>query len=686
MKKAFAVICMAIALCSPSKALPENTTTSDGKEKGCGVIPVSSASFKKNSAAVGMCDKSKNHIVVRDPKNKHHTILIQVSESGLTVVDVGSGDLKHHKSYHLDFKTGVIMVLGEDNHEKGGRVSPKDSEEYLAAIREMLSVVDSAYNMATDDQKSGIQQVADYLKTIESQFVTPIAAADPWRARTDTQSWNDSRAITGVEVDSANNQLILHANFDANAPQYGKGEVYIYASDIPELGQGQLDITSQKLVMEVFIPQGFITDPKSPDSLRLFVKSGDSWEAVYGIWRKVDYEDEGTWVTMEFNPTADPASWKDAHFDPTKVWELGISITKGSGTYAGDGIKIRNVRVEAGEAVSIKPPTVIDTPPAGMQDFINFSGRNLNFNEYNYGWCVGEFPAIWGQGEDGGFSNPQVKEKLRQSLLELKSQGITTVRLMALFGDLRTGILQDANGNFIYDKKGNLQFDSKVYADVKAFLDVLHETGMKAVVGLFDFRVADDISREGPRDASWAVGEHPEIFTDAKTQNAMVKLFGQFFAKVYSRNFVNYSVNDVVAFWEVMNEPESVCAADFSQVIDFHDRFFNLIRANAPGAKVTTSSLSLDSAYRFWKDKVDVISVHHYPDIESLQLDKSVGNYGFGNKPVIWTEFGDRNLTIPDVLTNIYASGAKGILFWQDSYYQFSATDYQSWVNAHLTK
>jgi len=166
----------------------------------------------------------------------------------------------------------------------------------------------------------------------------------------------------------------------------------------------------------------------------------------------------------------------------------------------------------------------------------------------------------------------------------------------------------------------------------------------------------------------------------------MVKLFGQFFAKVYSRNFVNYSVNDVVAFWEVMNEPESVCAADFSQVIDFHDRFFNLIRANAPGAKVTTSSLSLDSAYRFWKDKVDVISVHHYPDIESLQLDKSVGNYGFGNKPVIWTEFGDRNLTIPDVLTNIYASGAKGILFWQDSYYQFSATDYQSWVNAHLTK
>jgi hypothetical protein len=91
----------------------------------------------------------------------------------------------------------------------------------------------------------------------------------------------------------------------------------------------------------------------------------------------------------------------------------------------------------------------------------------------------------------------------------------------------------------------------------------------------------------------------------------------------------------------------------------------------------------VDSAFRFWKDKVDVISVHHYPNIERLNLSQPVGTYGFGNKPVYITEFGDLNVRIDDALSGIYASGAQGLLFWEDSYYQFSEDEYQTWLVAH---
>ncbi|MEA3328951.1 MAG: hypothetical protein U9Q08_04405 [Candidatus Omnitrophota bacterium] len=518
-------------------------------------------------------------------------------------------------------------------------------------------------------------------------YSIPITAN--WQARTDEEEWNNSRGITGLEVDSENNQLILQADltWDTSKPHQGKGELYIYISDISGIEEGEIDINGKKIVMEVFIPEGFINNPGSPEHLRLFLKSGDNWEKVYSVWKKLDYNTEGKWITMEFDPMADPASWKDVGFDPSRVWELGLVITKGSGEYSGDGLRIRNIRIETTEPVVIEKPVITETPAIGISDFIDFSGRNLNFDEYNYGWCVGEFPVIWGEGVDGGFSNPTQRTKLKNALLELKSKGISTVRLMALFGDLRTGILQDEEGNFIYDTEGNLQFDSKVYDDIRAFLDVLNETGIKAIISLFDFRIADAIKEEGERDSTWLVGEHPEIFTDSVCQDAFVSLFAELFSDIYSHEDefagIGYDINDVVLFWEVMNEPESVCAVDFSEVLEFHDRFFSLIRNNAPGTKVTTSSLSVDNAFRFWKDKVDVMSIHHYSNIESIDLSESIGNYGFGDKPVYWTEFGDFDISIAEALDNIYNSGSSGLLFWKDNYYPFSEDDYQAWVEAN---
>jgi len=622
---------------------------------------------------------------VVDPQEKERRVYIRVAAGSLSVSAFSPEDPRRCSFAQLDLNSGKILLIDPKALEDViQRIQPSQAQDYLEAIRLMLGAVNTAYDIGTSLQKGQIEPIRGYLQAIESRFVTPIPASAHWQVRTADQPWNDSRGITSSSVDTGKNELVLQADLDASRALYGKGEVYIYPGDIPELGQPELDMKAKRLAMEVFIPAGFVGDPKNPEHLRLFAKSGDNWQSCYGIWRKIGYADEGTWVAVELNPARDPASWRDADFNPVRIWEFGLAFNKGSGRYQGDGLRIRNVMIEAGRESDMQPPVVTDTPPVDILQFVGSSGRNLNFDEYNYGWCVGEFPSIWGTGQAQGFSTPAGSQKLRQGLLDLKSKGIKTVRLMALFGDLRTGILQDSNGNFIFDRRGNLQFDGKVYADVKAFFDLLHETGMKAAVGLFDFRIADDISREGTRDASWAVGEHPELLTDRKAQNALVRLFSGFFAKIYAKGFLAYSPNEVVSFWEVMNEPEAVCAADFARVASFHDRFFDLIRRNAPGAKVTTSSLSVDSAFRFWKDKVDVISVHRYPNIERLDPSKPVGAYGFGSKPVVFTEFGDVDMRIDDALSDIYASGAGGLLFWEDSYYQFSEDEYQAWLAAHL--
>ncbi len=698
MKKTTVITFLSILLLSVSGAVFSEDSPNPSEGDSSGVMPVSSDKQTTAVAEAIITAEKKDAeegpywgetpesvwLWVVDPNNKGRRVFIRSSGNNLIVIAFDPQNTSRFSYARLDLQSGEILAVDPKAlQEVTQHVQPAEAEDYLGAIRAMLAAVNTAYTIGNSAQKAQVEPIKDYLQMIESYFVTPVPVSANWQARTADQSWNDSRGITAVWADIGKAELILQADFDANRASYGKGEVYIYPGDIPGLGQTELNMEGKKLVMEIFIPEGFINDPKNPEHLRLFMKSGDNWELVYGIWRKVDYEDEGTWVTMELNPAVDPASWRDANFNPARVWEFGVAFNKGSGQYQGDGLRIRNIRIEAGQESDIQPPAVTDTPPVAISEFIDSSGRNLNFDEYNYGWCVGEFPPIWGEGQAQGFSTPEGREKLRQGLLDLKSKGIDTVRLMALFGDLRTGIIQDENGNFIFNKRGNLQFDSQVYADVKAFFDVLHETGMQAVVGLFDFRIADDINREGLRNGSWAVGEHPEVLTDRKTQNALVRLFSEFFAKIYADGFVAYDLNDVVLFWEVMNEPESVCAVDFDRVISFHDRFFDLVRKNAPGAKVTTSSLSVDSAFRFWKDKVDVISVHHYPDIERLTLSQPVGTYGFGDKPVFFTEFGDLNVSIPDALNGIYASGAQGLLFWEDSYYHFSEDAYQSWLAAH---
>lgn len=622
-------------------------------------------------------------IWVEEQGNPYHRVGIIATTHELTLINQFARSMSF---YRLNLRTGAIRII---NRRWGSQtilemITANDGGKYADRIAEMLDVNDLALSYANSLQKEQVQPIRDYIKSIESRFCIDIPVTAFWRARVDDVWWNDSRGITGVTSDAVNNQLVLYSMLDTAVNNYRKGEAYIYSSDIKAIGATEFDMAGSKLILDVFIPSGFVADAKSPDSLRLFMKSSDNWAPVYGIWRKVAYSDEGAWQTMEFDPMAQPASWKNKDFDITRIREMGLVFTKGSGSYYGGELRLKDIRIRITQPVTIEEPVVTLTPPVDTEDFINASGRNLSFDEVNYGWCVGKFPVIWGSGEDGGFSNPAVRERFRERLLYLKSKGISTVRLMALFADLRTGIAQDAEGNFIYNARRQLQFDDKVYPDVKAFLDILYETGMKGVVCLFDFRVADRIQREGPRSASYLVGEHAEIFNDPDAQDAFVCLFRDFFKTIYTPGFLDYDINNVVRFWEIMNEPESVCAAKFNKVKDFHDRFFALIRAQSPAAIVTTSSLTLDAAFRFWKQDMDVISVHHYPDIESLNFSEPVGGYGFGNKPVYWTEFGDRNLSIALALDGIYSSGASSLLFWKDDWYTFNEDEYQAWVNARL--
>ncbi|MBI2093977.1 MAG: hypothetical protein HYT88_04570, partial [Candidatus Omnitrophica bacterium] len=272
-------------------------------------------------------------------------------------------------------------------------------------------------------------------------------------------------------------------------------------------------------------------------------------------------------------------------------------------------------------------------------------------------------------------------------LQQMKADGIRTIRIMSLFADLRSGIRQDAQGNFLLDAQGQLQWDSKAMDDLVAFFEELESAGIKVVPALLDFRLVDGIATESTPGESWAVGEHPELFTDPAMQEKAVALFGDLFHRLYDPNdaqFGRFNLRQLIPLWQVMNEPESATGVSFPQVQSFINRFIDTIHAQASGAKVSVASTSRDNAFRLWADRMDVVSVNYYSKFDSEPLDENAGHFGFGDKPVFMTEMGGGGThTLSSTLLTLQRNGYAGGLFWSDSEYPFDQAAYKQWVQAN---
>ncbi|MCX7917475.1 MAG: hypothetical protein N2589_05040 [bacterium] len=286
-------------------------------------------------------------------------------------------------------------------------------------------------------------------------------------------------------------------------------------------------------------------------------------------------------------------------------------------------------------------------------DFVINSGINLPW--LNYGWDIGRNP--WNK-EHGGFSSN--KEVLFQKFKFFKEIGVNIVRVF-LFCDLRSGIILDEKGKYVFDKY--------VYKDFGALIDVAEKTNIKILPVLFDYTIADGVIEEN----NIKVGEYPEIFYDIDQQIKLVKLFEEFFKKVDTKNLI-YG-------WDIINEPENLKIED-EKVEKFILSFINLLRKYRKKEKITIGSISRIYLNNYRKFNIDFYQFHYYDSFENMSF-LDYHNYNLLlDKPVIIGELESSN--IMKKLTKLWENGYKGVLIWPDEEFLKEGWKFfKSWIDVH---
>ncbi|MCM8801764.1 MAG: hypothetical protein NC827_00410 [Candidatus Omnitrophica bacterium] len=286
-------------------------------------------------------------------------------------------------------------------------------------------------------------------------------------------------------------------------------------------------------------------------------------------------------------------------------------------------------------------------------DFIFNSGINLPW--INYGWDIGRNP--WGN-KHGGFSSN--KEILIEKFNFFKKIGAKVVRVF-LFCDLRSGV--------IFNEKGKFVFDNYVYKDFSTLIEVAEKTGLKILPVIFDYTIADGVFEEN----GIRVGEYPEIFNNINLQKKLLSLFAEFFEKIDTKN--------VVYGWDIINEPEHL-KIENSKIDHFISGFIKLIRKYRKKERITVGVFSRVQLNYYKKFNLDFYQFHYYDSFEN----NSYLNYHFYDllleKPVIVGEI--EATDIIDKLTKIWKNGYKGVLVWPNE--KFLSDEwifYKVWIDVH---
>ncbi|MBU1852100.1 MAG: TolC family protein, partial [Candidatus Omnitrophica bacterium] len=489
--------------------------------------------------------------------------------------------------------------------------------------------------------------------------VSPQVVSIPVDAGWKAQTYENSRGIEEVKVDLDNSQLVLQTNLIDGHPNNSQGEVLLdfrYA-DFPGLAktpEGFVDMTDTRFTLLVNVPEGYIeTNSGASHMVQLFFKSGADWKNLYA--KKVNLTVPG-WFKLVADPGNDPVDSQDPDFNWREVVAVGFKLEAPGADYMGE-FYLKEMKLK----------TVLPSKPVQINEFILRSGRNLSWDEVNYGWCLGRNP--WG-GAHGGFSSVEGRQKLRDAFTEIKAAEGNTARTF-LFGDFRTALIYDANGVPV-------AFDDKVYPDMRALLEEAQNMGISLIVSLIDFMVADGVSDVN----GVMVGEHPEFFTDQDVQDGLFVLLEQFVT-----DFCGHPNIEIV---ETMNEPEHAGAVNFSLVRDFNRRLIDLVHTHAPNKAVTVGSNNRTNAIGIWESQLsqgDVVTFHWYPHMESiLPFEYSLSSFDADDKPVLLTEVGATSSEdIPRFMTTDYAENHhSGILFWNGDGYGWDDSAYKGWVDEHV--
>ncbi|MGB2662014.1 MAG: hypothetical protein WBD04_06490 [Candidatus Omnitrophota bacterium] len=326
------------------------------------------------------------------------------------------------------------------------------------------------------------------------------------------------------------------------------------------------------------------------------------------------------------------------NYDPS--WNPTVEFV-----YYPDGTLERTDHAQGGS-----PETMIP----GWKDFQR--GANLPWG--NYGFDIG----LGANGESHeGFSTPAKRAELLRKLSPWKGGYVRVF----LFCDLRSGITFDGSGMPTgFTKTGSI---NHVFDDMDALVEAAEMLGIKLFAVLLDRTVADGVLDE----SGYPVGEHPDLITDPAKRAALLTLIADFVRR--------YANNDVIAAWDVMNEP-SICVEKtgitIPQIEAFLAAIVDMIRIEDPNTKVTVGAKNRGTASYWTGLDLHFYSIHYYDYMSAdYPLDEAVSM----DKPVIYTEVEPTNILWK--IKQIYEeSEAEGAFFWEDAVFVIpNAQDIHGW-------
>jgi hypothetical protein len=276
---------------------------------------------------------------------------------------------------------------------------------------------------------------------------------------------------------------------------------------------------------------------------------------------------------------------------------------------------------------------------------------------------------------EGGLSaRPAALHRLERTLAFLKDDGIPIVRVFVLC-DGRSGIQYDSSGL-------PTGLDHACLSDLDALMTAARRYDVRVMPALFDFHLCSPFQLlDGVQ-----IGGRAQLIADPDGRSALLE-------NVLTPLLRRYGDDDVVAAWDVFNEPEW-CLATLSESgsagMDALQEFLHLtvqcVRASAR-QPVTVGSAGLWQLDLVRPLGLDFYQVHWYERFGWSALERPVEALGL-DRPVILGEFSGRaaQWAVADVLEAAERSGYRGALVWsvlaEDDQSEYSP-EIVSWIRAH---
>jgi len=433
-----------------------------------------------------------------------------------------------------------------------------------------------------------------------------------WQA----QDYPGNESIRSVKLNMEEKRLELSTHFIGGDNHYSAGEVYLDFRYLQGLGGKFLDFSDTGIYVSLEVPGGTYAKKFKFGSVQVFVKDNQGL-SQYGTWTNISTVEKcGAFLSPKIGQVE--LGYTDEGFNPSKIKIIGVKFEIEEGLMYDGKIYIKEIKIEPSINLKALLPASVLPPKLTRKGYIELKTDGLyvdgkkqfvvggNWQIIDYGQNFGA--TAWYPSGNGVSKHPNF---VRINLGYFKRAGITLVRV---------GLLSD--GRTMFDKAGNVSGYNKVFrADVKTFLDIAQEMGIKVEFTLLDYLIA---GRGEGADDVWMRGRE-KIITDEKLRKDYLKFFLVPFLKEFGSSTALFGFDIINSpgwmvskgdggMWEDMDDwsvkPDN--PVPLKSMKDFISDCVDVIRTHARG-KLVTVGLSSPCISLVKDVDIDYISLNHYP-------------------------------------------------------------------------